>query len=435
MGIINVKRVPKCMKEWTDLYAEKLSYNKKLVKLYKNCYESTWKTALKKCPDGSVFVLTGDIPAMWLRDSSAQVYHYLKLLKNDKKGVVRNTVKGVLKRQFMYIGIDPYANSFNIEANGKGHKGDIPAPGPWVWEQKYEVDSLCYPVRLLYYYYQRTNDAETVKELLPGASKIVLSQWKCEQNHMENSKYRFTRPNPGKPWSTIYNDGMGAPVNYTGMTWSGFRPSDDGCEYGYLIASNMMAVVTLGQMAEMLRDAVSDEETACECEKLRAEIDEGIKKYGIVEHEKYGRIYVCETDGQGNYNLLDDANIPSLLSAPYIGYCDKNDEVYKNTRRFLLSKDNPFYFEGRFAKGIGSRHTPDGYIWHMALIMQGLTSDDKDEQRTILEYLVNTDGGTKHMHESFNSDNPKEYTREWFTWPEALFAEYVELCADEGITL
>ena len=367
---------------------------------------------------------------MWLRDSVAQVTHYIPLAEAQE---VAEVIEGVLRRQFMYIGIEPYANAFNKEANGKGHTGDLPTPGPWVWECKYEVDSLCYPMRLLYLYWKKTGKTDLIKEKLEEVAKIILEQWITEQHHMEKSPYRFTRPNARKPWSTIHNNGMGSPVTYTGMTWSGFRPSDDGCEYGYLIASEMFAVVVLGYMAEMLKEVCGNEELADRCLKLRAEIDEGIQKFGMIEHEKYGQIYVCETDGMGNYNLLDDANIPSLLSAPYIGYIDSANQTYQNTRRFLLSKDNPYYFEGKYAKGIGSRHTPDQYVWHMALVMQGMTSDDKEEKRALLEMLAATDADTGYLHEGFHVDNPWEYTREWFTWPNSLFCEFVEQCVEEGV--
>ena len=131
--------------------------------------------------------------------------------------------------------------------------------------------------------------------------------------------------------------------------------------------------------------------------------------------------------------MLDDANIPSLLSAPYIGYIDSVNQTYQNTRKFLLSEDNPYYFEGKYAKGIGSRHTPDQYVWHMALVMQGMTSDDKEEKRELLEMLAATDADTGYLHEGFDVNDPKQYTREWFTWPNSLFAEYVEKCVDENI--
>ena len=422
--------IPKSMAERLEYYSSKLEGNPKLQQLYKNCFLSTWNTALQKCDDGSYFVLTGDIPAMWLRDSAAQVTHYIPLA-NDPE--VADVIEGVIRRQFMYIAIDPYANSFNIEANDKGHAGDIPPKGPWVWERKYEVDSLCYPIRLMYLYWKATGKTELVKEILEKTVEIILDVWTTEQHHFEKSTYRFTRPNARKAWSTIHNNGMGNPVVYTGMTWSGFRPSDDGCEYGYLTASEMFAVVVLKYMAEMLTEVCGNEALAARCMELRSQIDEGIKKYSTVEKEGYGTIYACETDGMGNYAMIDDANIPSLLSIPYIGYAPADDEIYQNTRRFLLSKDNPYYFEGKYAKGIGSRHTPENYVWHMALVMQGFTSIDDNEKRELLDMLVACDADTGFLHEGFNVDNPKEFTREWFTWPDSLFAEYVERLVDENV--
>src|SRR5699024_1357624 len=183
-----------------------------------------------------------------------------------------------------------------------------------------------------------------------------------------------------------------SPVGYTGMTWSGFRPSDDACVYGYLVPANMFAVVVLNQLAEIAKDALDDEALAKTATDLAAEIDQGIQKYGKVEHPEFGTIYAYETDGLGNHNLMDDANVPSLLAAPYLGYCDINDPVYQNTRKFLLSKNNPYYFEGSVAKGIGSPHTPEQYIWHIALAIQGMTAATMEEKQTILETFKNTDG-------------------------------------------
>ena len=420
---------PKALKERIDTYAKKLEKHPKLAELYRNCAPNTIETVLKKCPDNSYFVLTGDIPAMWLRDSAAQVTHYIPLCSDPE---IAGIIEGVIRRQFKYIAIDPYANAFNEESNGEGHVDDLPLQDPWVFERKYEIDSLCYPIRLLYLYWKATGDDSLVLEILEDAAKIITDQWITEQHHMEKSPYRFIRLNPLVPWDTIYNDGLGAPVAYTGMTWSGFRPSDDGCQYGYLTASEMFAVVCLGYMSEMLRKVCHNDSLADVCDKLKSEIDAGIKKYCIVEHEKYGKIYACETDGMGNYSMIDDANIPSLLSIPYIGYADKEDEIYQNTRKFLLSSENPFYFEGKYAKGIGSRHTPDGYIWHMALVMQGLTALTNEEKLELLKMIADTDAGTGYLHEGFDANDPTSFTREWFTWPNSLFAEFIEKCVDDG---
>ena len=422
--------IPSALQKRIEYYSERLEGYPKLRELYRNCCPNTIETALAPCEDGTMFVLTGDIPAMWLRDSTAQITHYLPLSRDEE---VAKIIEGVLRRQLMYIEIDPYANAFNEEANGRGHVTDIPKQGPWVWERKYEIDSLCYPIRLMYLYWKASGREEIIKEKLEDICRIVLAQWRVEQHHMEKSPYRFTRENPSVAWDTIYNGGMGEPVAYTGMTWSAFRPSDDACQYGYLTASEMFAVVVLRYMAEMLTNVCKNVELAAECESLAKEIDEGIQKYCVVEHEKYGRIYACETDGLSNYCMIDDANIPSLLSIPYIGYAGTDDALYQNTRRFLLSPDNPFYFEGKYARGIGSRHTPEGYIWHMALVMQGLTSTDEGEIREMLDMIANTDAGTGYLHEGFSADDPYAYTREWFTWPNSLFAEFVEMCVDKNI--
>ncbi|MDY3929363.1 MAG: glycoside hydrolase family 125 protein [Clostridia bacterium] len=423
-------KIPTVLKERIDYYSEKLKQYPKLCKLYINCCPNTIETALEECEDGTYFVLTGDIPAMWLRDSTAQVTHYIPLAEDTE---IRKIIEGVIRRQLMYIETDPYANAFNKTPNGKGHINDMPKQGPWVFERKYEIDSLCYPIRLLYLYWKQTGIDEIIKEKLEKIAKIIINQWKTEQYHVERSPYIFIRPDYTVPWDTIHNDGKGNPVTYTGMTWSGFRPSDDGCQYGYLTASEMFAVVVLGYMCEMLKCVCKNEALAAECEELRNQIDVGIKKYCIVDNEKYGKIYACETDGMGNYSMIDDANIPSLLSIPYIGYADAEDEIYQNTRKFLLSSDNPFYFEGKYAKGIGSRHTPENYVWHMALVMQGMTATDNNEKREILEMIANTDADTGYLHEGFNVDNPCEFTREWFTWPNSLFSEFIEECVDNKV--
>ncbi len=409
-------------------------YSEKLAKLYRNCYASTLETALEECEDGSYFVLTGDIPAMWLRDSSAQVNHYVQLSDDPQ---VAKVIRGVLQRQLQYILMDPYANAFNKEPNGDGMTCDSPRENPIVWERKYEVDSLCYPIRLLYRYWKQTGDDSLLADLFPKAMRTILKVWKTEQYHFEKSPYRFFRDfkallgiknpeKPGDPWyhDIIHNNGMGNPVTYTGMTWSGFRPSDDGCTYGYYIPSNMFATVVLGYAEEMISDAGMK----AELRELREQICRGIQEFGILDHPVYGRVYACEVDGYGNYRVMDDANIPSLISAPYLGYCDMDDGIYQNTRKLLLSKENPYYFEGAYAKGIGSPHTPAGYIWHLALSMQGLTTNDRAQKLAILDMMIATDADTGFMHEGFNANDPTQFSRSWFTWSNSLFSEFVESC-------
>ena len=418
-------RIPAAVSAHIDKVCARLEKSSpKLAQLYRNCFPNTIATTIQEQEDGSLFVITGDIPALWLRDSAPQVDHYIPLADDPE---VASIVRRVVEKQFKYVLIDPYANSFNPAPNGEGHITDIPRNGPWVFERKYEIDSLCYPLWLCYRYWKATGDGAVLAQL-PQVVETILGVWRTEQHHVEKSPYRFTRTDC--PYQdTIHNNGMGAPVAYTGMTWSGFRPSDDACTYGYLIPSNMFAVVVLGYAAEML----GDHPLAAEALALRAEIQEGLKKFATVEHPVHGTVYACEVDGMGNYLLMDDANIPSLISAPYLGYTTTDDPIYRNTRKMLLSSDNPYYYEGKCAKGIGSPHTPPHYVWHMALAMQGMTSDNKEEMKAILDMLTTCDGGTGYMHEGFHVDDPTVFTRPWFTWPDSLFCEFVNKCMDEGI--
>lgn len=425
-------KIPNCVNERMNKYCEKIEkHSPKLAQLYRNCYPNTLETATVPMEDGSVFVLTGDIPAMWLRDSTAEVSHYIPLAADNDD--IKDIIKGVIKRQRMYIGLEPYANAYKKEPNDHKEFDDYPENHPIVWERKYEIDSLCYPVRLAYLYWKATGDGSVLDEDFLRSTKITVDLWRTEQHHFEKSPYRFSRKNCPEQ-DTIHNNGMGNPVAYTGMTWSGFRPSDDACRYGYLVASNMFAVVALGYLAEMLESAYPGEkDLIAECNALKADIEKGIAEFAVIDHEKYGKIYACEVNGMGDYFLFDDANVPSLLSAPYLGFCSYDDEIYANTRRFILSKDNPYYYEGSFAKGVGSPHTPEGYIWHIALSMQGLTSSNPEEIREILHMLETTDGGTGFMHEGFDANDPDKFTRSWFSWSCALFAELVEKAVDKGV--
>lgn len=209
------------------------------------------------------------------------------------------------------------------------------------------------------------------------------------------------------------------------MTWSGFRPSDDACRYGYLVPSNMFAVVVLGYIEEIFTEVLSDPQLVEQAASLRKEIDTGIKEYGKADNQGGELVYAYEVDGLGNASIMDDSNIPNLLSAPYLGYTTIDDSVYQATRKTVLSKENPYFYEGKCAKGIGSSHTPENYIWPIALAMEGMTTKDKAEKERILNSLVANDGGTHLMHEGFDVDNPANYTREWFSWANMMFCELV----------
>ncbi|MCU6708060.1 glycoside hydrolase family 125 protein [Paenibacillus sp. J5C_2022] len=392
----------------------------KLGRMFEKCFLSTIETTVEHLEDGSVFVITGDIPAMWLRDSAAQVRHYIPFARQLPE--LQVIIEGLIRKQVFCINTDAYANAFNKEFNGNGHSQDLTESNPLVWERKYEIDSLCYPVQLAYLYWQETGSTTVFDASFKEAVLRIIDLWTVEQRHHGDSPYQFQRFNC-PPSDTLRNHGLSMPTNYTGMTWSGFRPSDDACVFGYLIPANMFAVVALRYAEEIFAVVYGDKEAAARAAGLKEEIDYGIQTYGIVNHPKYGQIYAYETDGFGNYHMMDDANVPSLLSIPYLGYASADDSIYANTRKFLLSKDNPYYCEGKYARGIGSPHTPEGFVWHIGMTMQALTSLDSDEIYEIVKMLVTTDGNTDYMHEGFNPDNPEEFTRPWFAWANSLFAE------------
>lgn len=396
-----------------------------LLEMFKKCYLSTIETTLQKVDEQDTFVITGDIPAMWLRDSSSQVHHYLPLVKDDPE--LSDLIAGLIMRQTQCILLDPYANAFNLQPVYEREYYDCTDMHPMIWERKYEVDSLCYPIRLAYHYYRAGGQKKIFTKDFLKALHLIVDTWIIEQNHSLSS-YRFERP-IAKTWhreetETLKRKGKGLPVNETGMTWSAFRPSDDACRFNYLIPANLFASVVLDYIQEFAQEIYHDDILVQKAHQLQWEINYGIQCYGIYHHPHYGDIYAYETDGFGNYCLMDDANVPSLLSLPYLGCCSVDHPLYQNTRKFILSQDNPYYYEGKAASGIGSPHTPDQYIWHIALAMQGLTGT-KEEAKKMIDTILATSAQTNLTHESFDKDHPKNYTRPWFSWSNSLFAELV----------
>ena len=401
--------------------AAQLADRPRRAALFANCYRNTLLTAVRPQPDGSAFVLTGDIPAMWLRDSAAQIRPYLPLAAGS--GRFSDLIAGVVRRQLHFITIDPYANAFNETPSGAAWHRDFKDQDPWVWERKYEIDSLCYPFWLAASLWRATGRTDIFDQLYRDAAREVLRLWRREQDHAR-SGYLFQRP--GAPAiDQLPNGGRGSPVGATGMTWCGFRPSDDACSYGYHVPSNAFTTVALADLAEVAAEVLGDRWLADAARSLRREILTGLRDWAVVVAPGSGPGYAYEVDGLGNSLLMDDANIPSLLSLPYLGFCDTADPIYRTTREFVLGRDNPYYFAGRHAAGVGSPHTEPGWVWHLSLAMQGLTSGDPEEQDRILAVMEATDGGTGLMHEAFDPDDPAAFTRPWFSWANALYCELV----------
>ncbi len=375
------------------------SPNEHLQQMFRSALLDTGKLA-QYAPDGTAYIKTGDIPAEWLRDASAQARPYLFFAKDDPD--VRSLLRAIIQRMTKYLTVDPYANAFTMDYR--------------VWEQKFELDSLAYPVTLAWSYWKTTGDTSIFTSDYQKALDSILATLQREQDHPRNSRYTHKE---------LANNGRGRDVGYTGMIWTGFRPSDDACYYNFLIPSEMFAVVALGDMAEIERDVYHNVVKANEAKSLRDEVQRGIQTYGLVLVPKYGYIYAYEVDGLGHAILTDDANVPSLLAAPYMGYTVPSDRYYQNTRRFLLSQDNPSFYQGHVARGIGSYHTPDHWIWPLALVIEGMTATTSNEKQDVLSQLLASDPGDHLLHESFNPDNPQQYTRQNFGWPNALFSEFV----------
>lgn len=394
--------------------------------LFNNCFPNTLDTTVTYSEDNGkpdTYVITGDIDAMWLRDSSAQVWPYMAFTDKDKK--LKNLIAGVVNRQTQYILKDPFANAFYDDPDKKGEWfSDQTDMKPGVHERKWEIDSLCYPIRLGYNYWKTTGDTSPFDANWQKAIKSILNVFKDQQKKDDRGSYSFQRNTP-KATDTRALDGYGYPVNPVGLICSAFRPSDDASVFSFLIPSNFFAVVSLKQAAEMMTEIANDTETAAELLALKEEVEIALKEHAIVEHEKYGKIYAFEVDGFGNRLMMDDANVPSLLSLPYLDAVDVSDPIYQNTRKFVLSKDNPFFFEGKAAKGIGGPHVGMDMIWPMAITMQGLTSTDGEEIRECIKTLKNTHAGTGFMHETFHKDDPSDFTRSWFAWANTLFGEFL----------
>lgn len=401
--------------------------NKELSWLFENCFPNTLDTTVDFSvqngrPD--TYVITGDIDAMWLRDSTAQVWPYLPLMKDDKK--LQQLIAGVINRQTSCIHIDRYANAFYKDGSRESEwkNTDRTEMKPGVHERKWEIDSLCYPIRLAHRYWKLTGDNAPFDARWKSAIQLTVKTFKEQQRKSDKGPYKFQRLTD---WATdgVPLEGYGYPIKPVGLICSVFRPSDDATIYPFLIPSNLFAVLSLRQAAEMMQRIHQDVTLANECESLAAEVEQALRQYAVATHPQFGAVYAYEVNGFGSFSLMDDANVPSLLSMPYLGTMPATDSIYRNTRKMLLSAFNPFYFSGKAAHGIGSPHTGLDLIWPMSIVMRAHTSTNEGEIRECIAMLQRTHAGTGFMHESFHKDDPAKFTRKWFAWANTIFGELV----------
>lgn len=398
--------------------------NKEMAWMFNNCFPNTLDTTVFPEEVGGkpyTYVITGDIDAMWLRDSCAQVWPYLPFMSEDKK--LQRLILGLINKQTQCVNKDPYANAFYNDPQRTGDWAeDKTNMQPGIHERKWEIDSLCYTIRLAYHYWKTSGDTSAFDNEWVDAQKAIYKTFVEQQRKDGLGPYRFERETT-RGSDTLQVDGYGYPVNPVGLICSSFRPSDDSTVFSFLIPSNLFAVVSLRQSAEILRKVKNENSLADQMEALASEVEQAVNTHGIIDHPKFGRVYAFEVDGFGSFLMMDDANIPSLLSLPYLGAVAVDDEVYQRTRKYILSTDNPFFFKGSAGEGIGGPHIGRDMIWPMAIIMRAKTSQSDAEIKECLRMLLNTHGGTGFMHESFHKDNPKHFTRHWFAWVNTLFGE------------
>ena len=413
--------------------------NERLRWMFANCFPNTLDTTVhyREDEDGNpdTYVYTGDIPAMWLRDSGAQVWPYVQLCGGDP--ALQKMIAGVIRRQFKLIGIDPYANAFNDGPTGAGE--DVGYPGneqsPWVFERKWEIDSHCYPIRLAHHYWKTTGDASVFGPEWVEAMRAILATLREQQMKEGPGDYIFLRVTD-RQLDTRCHVGRGNPVKPVGLIASAFRPSDDATTFGFLVPSNFMAVTSLRKAAEILTEVNGETALAAECTALADEVAAALRKYAVVEHPDYGKIYAFEVDGFGSAQLMDDANVPSLLAMAYLGDVDRTDPIYENTRRFVWSEANPYFWRGAAGEGIGGPHIGVEMIWPMSIMMRAFTSTDNEEIRDCIMALMTTDAGTGFIHESFSHHDAANFTRPWFAWQNTLFGELIiKLVNEEKVEL
>ena len=428
-----VVRIPEAQRKFKSVAVEKAIQeiqssigNKELAWMFGNCFPNTLDTTvdfgtLDGKPD--TYVITGDIDAMWLRDSSSQVWPYLPLMKDDPQ--LQQMIAGVIYRQARCILLDPYANAFYKDPNKiSPWKTDLTDMKPGVHERKWEVDSLCFTIRLAHGYWMATGDATPFDDNWRDAMLLVLKTFREQQRKQGKGPYHFQR-NTHVQTDTLPGKGYGNPANPVGLIFSMFRPSDDATVFPFLVPSNFFAVRSLRQASVMLEQACHDEASAAACNTLADEVEQALKANAVVSPNGYGNIYAYEVDAYGNFYCIDDGNVPSLLSLPYIGAVKPDDEIYANTRRFVLSKNDPYFCQGTAGEGPGGPHSGMGMIWPLGLVVEALTSTDDAEIRRCLTTLQNTHAGTGFMHESFNENDPNNYTRAWFAWANTIFGELI----------
>ena len=392
-------------------------------------------------PEELTFVITGDIEAMWLRDSANQLQAYISVLKEDNShDSLAGLFRGAINLQARYILENAFCNAFQApDESGVEHKSSMnsdritPSFDYYkVFSCQWELDSLASFLQLSVDYVTATKDydffekssnwTKAVEVVLNTTESMTIDSY-TEDGEWQHTPYTYCAPYGGTP----INNCNGSPhKGNIGLVRSFHRPSDDACTYQYLIPSNMMFSSALNTSSTIMSRITSRENPlAARMQNFSTAINRGVEKYGIVNDPNFGKVYAYEVDGYGSVNIMDDPNVPSLLSAPFLGYTTLRDPIYQNTRRKILSRDSPYYAVGPVITGVASPHTLPGRPWPMALIMTILTSEDDDEIVRNLMWLVQSTDGLGLMHESVHARDKGVWSRQWFSWANGLFGQMI----------
>lgn len=411
-----------------------------LGRLFENTFPNTldtmiaWQGLANNTDEELTFVITGDINAMWLRDSANQMQPYAPLLSPLGNDTLSALFRGVINLHARYILIDAYCNAFQapVEANLAPNLNTVDKVFPsydfkLVYQCSWQLDSLAAFLQISVDYWKATKDVNFfMKYDWVAAVENVLKTVEA----MRVPTYAMDGAVNPPPYTFFYctghlaNGGYGSPVNHgTGLIRSSFRPSDDPTIYQFFIPANMMFQSYLSQAAQIMAHLNSS--LAYRMSALSTELHAAIETHGVLYHPVWGRMYAYEVDGFGSVSIMDDANTPSLLSAPMSGYLDKNNEIYQNTRKMVLGPGNPYWSGGPVLSSVGGPHIGLGMGWPMASIVRIMTTDNDTEITETLQALLSSTDGLGLMHESVNAFDQKRWTRQWFGWANGLFGQMI----------
>ncbi|KAH8827769.1 Six-hairpin glycosidase-like protein [Flagelloscypha sp. PMI_526] len=411
-----------------------------LARLFENTFPNTLDTTVKyfNKDQNLAFIITGDITAQWLRDTANQFAHYLPLLSLDQE--LAALVKAVINNEARYVAEYPYCGSFQPPPESglspshndwaDGVTVNPPVNNQTVFECKYELDSLCGFLKLSRGYYNRTQDASFINDNWKSAIDQVFrvineqSQASFDENWNWVSYYNWTGGN-GALSPRVPNGGNGEPKGKNGLVGTHHRPSDDISTYAFLTPANAMLSVELDHLASML-DAVGQlSNISTQAKEWSERISKAVWDTTLVDN-----VFAYETNGLGSRYVMDDANVPSLLSLPYLGFLKKDHPAYLATKKVVLSRQNPYYAEGASWKGVGGPHVDPWHPWPMASISAIFGSDDDEEILDLLYRVANNTGGLGLIHEAVSIYNSSVWTRPWFAWANSYFAEMLLDLAD-----